>query len=68
MRINSDIVGARLKEYTTCVEWRQTTNYAASVGDMNPRYFDDLREGGLSPRPCMPWRYPGRYSRTYSNT
>ena len=47
MRINLDIVGARLKEYTTRVEWRQTTNYAASVGDMNPRYFDDLREGGI---------------------
>jgi len=47
LRINSDIVGYRLKEYTTCAEWRQTTNYAASVSDMNPRYFDDLREGGI---------------------
>jgi len=53
MRINSDIVGARLKEYTTGVTWRQTTNYAASVGDINPCYFDDLREGGIIAPPMF---------------
>lgn len=53
MRIDSDIAGARLKEYTTGVTWRQTTNYAASVGDMNPRYFDDLREGGIIAPPMF---------------
>lgn len=47
MRISSDMVGARIKEYTTLATWRHTTNYAASVGDMNPLYFDDLREGGI---------------------
>lgn len=41
MKISSNIVGTRLKEYNTTVTWRQTTNYAAAVDDMNPRYFDD---------------------------
>lgn len=53
MEIGSDIVGIKLKEYTTVITWRQTTNYAASVGDMNPRYFDDLREGGIIARPMF---------------
>lgn len=53
MRINSNIVGARLKEYTTVATWRHTTNYAASVCDMNPRYYDDLREGGIVAPPMF---------------
>ena len=41
------IVGARLKPYRTHVDWRQTTNFAAGIGDANPRYLDDTREEGL---------------------
>lgn len=53
MEIGSDIVGIRLKEYKTSVTWRQTTNYAASVGDMNPHYFDDRRPGGITAPPMF---------------
>ncbi|HBX22171.1 MAG TPA: hypothetical protein DEF34_00830 [Desulfotomaculum sp.] len=41
MKISSSIVGSRLKEYSTTATWRQTTNYAAALNDMNPCYFDD---------------------------
>ncbi|NLV16530.1 MAG: hypothetical protein GXY50_04880 [Syntrophomonadaceae bacterium] len=41
LHISSDIVGMKFKEYRTEVTWRQTTNYAAAVGDNNPCYLDD---------------------------
>ena len=47
MKIGSDIVGITLKEHELKVDWRKTTNYAASIGDMNPCYVDDRRQGGL---------------------
>lgn len=53
MKITPDIVGATLKEYKTSITWRQTTNYAAAVGDMNPRYFDDLQERGIIAPPMF---------------
>ncbi|MFZ5633041.1 MAG: MaoC/PaaZ C-terminal domain-containing protein [Bacillota bacterium] len=53
MKIGTDIVGAKLKEYRTTVTWRQTTNYAASLGDMNPCYVDDRREGGIMAPPMF---------------
>lgn len=52
MQVTSDIVGIRLKEYRTRVTWRQTTNFAASVSDMNHRYFDDRRPEGLAAPPA----------------
>lgn len=33
--------------------WRQTTNFAASVGDMNPLYFDDRRPEGIIAPPVF---------------
>jgi len=53
VKIGSDIVGIRLREYKTRVSWRQTTNYAAATGDMNPCYVDDLREGGIIAPPMF---------------
>lgn len=53
MKIDSDIVGAKIREYRTEVSWRRTTNYAAATGDMNPRYIDDSREGGITAPPMF---------------
>ncbi len=53
MQISSDIVGLKLKEFTTETDWRQTTNYAAAVQDPNPRYFDDEQPGGLVAQPMF---------------
>ncbi|NPV91707.1 MAG: hypothetical protein HPY50_13125 [Firmicutes bacterium] len=53
MKVGSDIVGLRFKEYQTRITLRQTTNYAAAVGDMNPRYLDDRREGGVVAPPML---------------
>ena len=53
MKVGSDIVGLRFKEYQTRITWRQTTNYAAAIGDMNPRYIDDRREGGIVAPPMF---------------
>ncbi len=44
--------------------WRDTMNYAAAIGDGNPRYFDDEGAGGLIAHPVFPvavtWRVLGR--------
>ncbi len=53
MHISSDIVGLKFKEYRTEINWRQTTNYAAAVGDTNPCYFDDRRPEGLIAHPMF---------------
>lgn len=53
MNISSDIVGLQLKEYRTGITWRQTTNYAAAVGDMNPCFVDDCREAGIIAHPMF---------------
>lgn len=54
MQIPSDIVGLRLPERAVEVDWRRTTNFAAAVGDDNPRFLDDSREGGLQVHPVFP--------------
>lgn len=54
MQIDSTHVGTRLKPYRTAVDWRWTTNYAAALGDANPRYFDDTRPGGIVAHPVFP--------------
>ena len=51
--LDTRFVGAALREHTAFVGWRQSTNYAAAVGDDNPRYFDDEREGGLIAPPLL---------------
>lgn len=53
MEISSRFIGSDLKEYTTSVTWRDTMNYAASVGDSNPCYLDDERPGGVVAPPMF---------------
>lgn len=53
MEINSDAVGSELRGFTTPVTWRDTMNYAAAIGDANPRYFDDEREEGIIAHPLF---------------
>lgn len=53
MTIDSDIVGTPLRENTFEVFWRHTSNFAAAVGDTNPRYLDDSREEGTIAPPLF---------------
>jgi hypothetical protein len=53
MMISSDIVGLPLREYRTEITWRQTTNYAAGIGDMNSLFTDDCREEGITAHPIF---------------
>jgi len=53
MEISSTILGAAIAGRETTVAWRNTTNYAASLGDGNVRYFDDTREKGLVAPPMF---------------
>ena len=55
MEISSHFVGTPLKPLETQITWRQTTNYAAALGDANPRYLDDERPEGIvaSPMFCV---------------
>jgi acyl dehydratase len=54
MEVSSRFVDASLKPLTTQITWRQTTNYAAAVGDLNPRYLDDERTEGIVAPPMFP--------------
>ncbi len=47
MQIGSQLVGTPLRIYHTQITWRDTMNYAAAIGDDNPRYFDDERDAGI---------------------
>ena len=53
MELSSDLVGTKLKPYRREVSWRETMNYAAAVGDDNPWYFDDERDGGIVAPPLF---------------
>jgi acyl dehydratase len=53
LEIDSIHVGSRLKPYRVPVDWRWTTNYAAALGDANPRYFDDTRPEGIVAHPVF---------------
>ena len=53
MIISPDIAGKKLKEFNTVITWRETTNYAASVNDLNPRYLDDTGENGTVAPPMF---------------
>ena len=60
MEISSRFVGTPLKPLETQITWRQTTNYAAALGDANPRYLDDERPGGIVAPPmfCVALTWP----------
>ena len=47
------LLGTPLKDYQTTITWRDTTNYAASVQDDNPRYFDDSKPAGIAAHPLF---------------
>lgn len=53
MEIDSSFVGTTLKEHITLVTARHAMNYAASVEDGNPFYFDDQRPGGVIAPPMF---------------
>jgi acyl dehydratase len=53
MKISSTLLGAEIAGRETTVAWRRTTNYAASLGDGNVRYFDDTGERGLVAPPMF---------------
>jgi acyl dehydratase len=53
MELNSNLVGTPLKPYRREITGRETMNYAAAVGDDNPRYFDDERDGGIVAPPLF---------------
>jgi acyl dehydratase len=53
MELSSDLVGTALKPYSREITWRETMNYAAAVGDDNPRYFDDERDRGIVAPPLF---------------
>lgn len=54
MEVSSRFVGAALKPIKTQITWRQTTNYAAAIGDLNSLYFDDERVEGIVAPPMFP--------------
>ncbi|MDQ5986150.1 MAG: hypothetical protein CSYNP_01869 [Syntrophus sp. SKADARSKE-3] len=60
MEISSRFVGALLKPLEARITWRQTTNYAAALGDANSRYIDDEHPGGLVAPPmfCVAVTWP----------
>ena len=53
MEISPEIVGFEVPERKHRIHWRETTNFAASVGDSNPRYMDDTVKGGLVAPPVF---------------
>lgn len=53
MELNAGLLGTPLKKYQTTITWRETTNYAASVQDNNPKYFDDREAAGIVSHPMF---------------
>lgn len=53
MQIDSSLAGKSFRTNRVAVTWRQTTNFAAGIHDMNPLYFDDRRAGGLIAHPMF---------------
>ena len=51
--ITTDDVGTTTIANTTLLDSRTTMAYASSINDVNPRYYDDLREQGLMVHPCL---------------
>ncbi|MFH1852081.1 MAG: MaoC/PaaZ C-terminal domain-containing protein [Candidatus Neomarinimicrobiota bacterium] len=53
MEINSLAVGQQFAPVPLIIDPRKITNFAAAVGDINPRYLDDLRDGPLAVHPSF---------------
>lgn len=53
MKVSSDIVGQKMKLFTTEITQRKINNYAAAVGDPNSYYLDDERKDGLIAPPTL---------------
>lgn len=53
MHISKAVVGLEIPPKERRVTWRETMNYAAAVGDLNSRYFDDTNPGGLVAPPMF---------------
>lgn len=53
MELSSRYVGLSIDPFNTEVTWRHAMNYAAGVGDNNPRYFDDERPDGIIAPPML---------------
>jgi acyl dehydratase len=73
MGVRADGVGKSLGESTTEVTARMTMAYAAALGETEPRYLDDVRQGGLvAPPPfCVVLEWPvmsGSRYRTVTGT
>ena len=64
MKMSSRFSGTVLLPLTTKIDWRQTTNYAAAVGDNNPLFLDDIAHKKLFAHPLFPvaitWRIAGK--------
>ncbi len=53
LELDSQHVGRWTKPHHVEVGWRESMNFAASVGDNNPYYFDDTREDGIIAPPML---------------
>lgn len=66
MEISSRFVGTPLRSLEVTVTARQTMNYAAAVGDSNPRYFHDETPEGIIAPPmlavALTWQICGHIS------
>lgn len=54
LSIDSRLLHAHFREHRTTINWRETKNFAAALRDVNPVYFDDLREKGIVAPPTFP--------------
>lgn len=66
MKLSSSFAGRRSRPVEVEVCGRRAMAYAASVGDANPLYFDDEREGGVIAPPMMAvsltWRVASNFA------
>jgi len=53
MEVTSQFVGAPFRDRSMEITTRQAMNFAASVFDDNPHFFDDEREGGIVAHPML---------------
>ena len=53
MELDTALVGTPIPSTSIEVTPRQTTNFAAAVADMNPRYFDDTRSANFQAPPLF---------------
>lgn len=64
MELSSKFLGMELRGFEVEVTSRATMNYAASIGDANAAYFDDMRAGGIVAPPlfaeALTWKISGR--------